>query len=436
MSTQNTEVRSSEIRALLNDTPSWFMKWGTAFILLAVISMGVVSWFVKYPDIVRADVTISNSNPPVPVISPMKGVLDKVFVSEGDHVIADEPLAVFTNPGSKYEDVEFLQAKLDVFSAQDTETFSEFEKYVDDPGDENDRLELGSIRTAFNEFIGELRAYAIESAGNRNARKIFETRKEIVELKAEIKEDRGRIPEYEKRLYLKKTTEKTEEDRYKGDNSITDPKPWRDAKNAASDAQAALDNFKSSIQYKESQVIQLGKEIKDLEASTDTGIARILNEIIVKQENLDGEVRKWRRTYMLYAPVAGKVSFYEKKGEKRKLFFEEGENAMAILAEEKGAFIGRVKLGKEHNGKVFKGDKVLMKLPSFPHQEYGKLRGEVAHIPKVPQADFYAVEVRLPSDTLKTTFGEIIPFERELIGTAEIITEEKRLFQRLYERLF
>ena len=436
MSTQNTEVRSSEIRALLNDTPSWYMKWGTAFIFLAVISMGAVSWFFKYPDIVIADLVILSSNPPVPVISPIKGLLDEIFVKEGEDVKAGDVLAVFTIPGANYEDIEFLQAKLDVFNASDPETFAEFEKYIDDPADANDQLKLGSVRPAFNEFIVQLRTYAFESAGSQNSQKRADNEDKINRLKKEILDEKKRIPGFEDRLYLKIETEKIEEARYLGDNTITDTKPWRDAKNAVSDAQAELDNLKSSIAYKESQVIQLGKENKNLAASTNTDIARILNEIIVKQENLVSEVKKWRQKYLLFAPLDGKVSFYQKKDGKQKLYFEEGDKVIAILGVEKGVYVGQVKLKKEDNGKVVEGDKVLMKLPSFPYQRYGKLRGEVAYIPKVEDKGHFAVQVRLPNDTLKTTFGKIIPIDQKLFGTAEIITEEKRLFHRIYEHLF
>lgn len=435
MEASNTEVRSSEIRELLNDTPTWFVRWGTVFILFTVIGIVGVSWFLKFPDIVAANVTISNSNPPVPVISPMKGLLDEIFVKEGEQVKEKQILAVFSSPGTSYEDIVFLESKMNVFNAKDPESFSEFGDYIDDPKDENDSLEIGSVRPSFNAFIGELRAYTIESAGNRNVQGVYEIRKEIVALKAEIELDRKKIPSLRRDVHFTEEIRKKEKKLYEEDKERSQDL----FKKATIESRAAkddLDDFLAEIKRKENKVIKLDKDAKDLAANKNTDIKQILNDINLKQENLDSKIKTWKQGHLLYAPVSGKISFYQKKGEKRKLFFDEGDEAMAILAKEKGGIVALMDLQKVHKGKVKTGDKVFIKLPSFPHQEYGKLKGEVTHIPQVPQKDFYKVEVNLSSDTLFTTTGKVIPFEQQLAGTAEIITDEKRLFQRIYERVF
>lgn len=435
MEAPNTEVRSSEIRELLNDTPTWFVRWGTVFILLTVVGIVGVSWFLKFPDIVTANVTISNSNPPVPVISPMKGILDDVFVKEGEKVVEKQILAAFSSPGTSYQNIVSLESKLSVFNAKDPESFSAFGDYIDDPKDENDRLELGSIRPSFNAFIGKLRAYTIESAGNRNVQGVYEIRKQIVELKADIEADKKKIPGLKRKVYFTEEIRKKEKKLYEEDKERSQDL-FKKATIESRDAKDNLDDFLVEITRKEDRVIKLDKDAKDLAANKNTDIKQILNDINLKQENLDSEIKKWKQAHLLYAPIAGKISFYEKKGKKRKLFFDEGDEAMAILAKEKGGIVALMDLQKIHKGKVKTGDKVFIKLPSFPHQEYGKLKGKVTHIPQVPQKDFYKVEVNLSGDTLFTTTGRVIPFEQQLAGTAEIITDEKRLFQRIYEKVF
>ena len=81
-------------------------------------------------------------------------------------------------------------------------------------------------------------------------------------------------------------------------------------------------------------------------------------------------------------------------------------------------------------GKVTKGQAVNIKLASFPHLEFGVLRGEVSYISLVPLEGKYLVEVLLP-DGLKTDYNIKLPLIQQMTGIGEIITKEKRLIYKL-----
>ena len=59
------------------------------------------------------------------------------------------------------------------------------------------------------------------------------------------------------------------------------------------------------------------------------------------------------------------------------------------------------------------------------------MRGIVSNISIVPTGDFYTLEVDFPNG-LMTTYGRELPFHQEMHATAEIITEDLRLLQRLF----
>ena len=60
------------------------------------------------------------------------------------------------------------------------------------------------------------------------------------------------------------------------------------------------------------------------------------------------------------------------------------------------------------------------------------LQGEVTSISLTPDNEgFYLIDVSLPK-YLITSYNKEIPFRQEMIGTAEIITEDLRLLERLF----
>ena len=77
-----------------------------------------------------------------------------------------------------------------------------------------------------------------------------------------------------------------------------------------------------------------------------------------------------------------------------------------------------------------KGQHVNLKFAAYPYLEYGLVRGIVSSVSQVPAGENYLAEVTLP-DQLVTTFGKKLEFQHELKGTAEIITGDQRLLDRI-----
>jgi hypothetical protein len=90
---------------------------------------------------------------------------------------------------------------------------------------------------------------------------------------------------------------------------------------------------------------------------------------------------------------------------------------------------GYVKL-KANVAKIKIGQRVNLKFVSYPYLEYGIIKGVVGKIAVVPTGDSYEVEINLPNQ-LVSTYGKNLEFQQELKGSAEIITEERRLLDRI-----
>ncbi len=122
-------------------------------------------------------------------------------------------------------------------------------------------------------------------------------------------------------------------------------------------------------------------------------------------------------------------------------FIQSGEEVFGIVPKESDIF-GQVLLPSGGAGKVEKGNRVTIKLDYYPYMEYGSIEGKVASISLLSQPqntgqttiDTYLLIVDLPNQ-LKTNYGEILNFQHEIGGTADVVVKERVLIERLFDNL-
>ena len=86
-------------------------------------------------------------------------------------------------------------------------------------------------------------------------------------------------------------------------------------------------------------------------------------------------------------------------------------------------------------GKIKIGQKVLVKLDAYPHDEFGFLEGVIVEMVPVAIDNYYRANVKL-TNGLVTNEGKSLPIQPLLQGSAEIILDEKRLSSRIFGTLF
>jgi hypothetical protein len=109
-----------------------------------------------------------------------------------------------------------------------------------------------------------------------------------------------------------------------------------------------------------------------------------------------------------------------------------GELIVSILPLDTGKTVGIMEIPASCYGKIKQGLKVNVKLDSYPHTEYGIVRGILTFIPSIPSNNVYYAEVEFP-DGLQSNYGNDIPFNYEMYGTASIIVNDLSLFQRFLQ---
>ena len=78
-------------------------------------------------------------------------------------------------------------------------------------------------------------------------------------------------------------------------------------------------------------------------------------------------------------------------------------------------------------------------LEAYPQQEYGILKAQIQNIALLPESQAegqlsYLIELKLTNE-LMTTYDRLLPLQQEMSGTAEIITEDKRILERVLEQI-
>jgi HlyD family secretion protein len=126
--------------------------------------------------------------------------------------------------------------------------------------------------------------------------------------------------------------------------------------------------------------------------------------------------------------VTGRVTFHQIWSVNQEV--KEKERVFTVIPTGIPRIVGKLNLALIRSGKVKKGEKVNIKFDNFPYMEFGMVRARIESVSQVPADNIYSVEVSLP-DSLRTNYGNLIPFQQEMQGNAEIITEDARLIERI-----
>ncbi len=110
------ELRSPEVQDIMSRPPAWIIRWGITVITGIVAAGLLLTWLVKYPDILPARLTLTTNPPPLRLVAPSNGQLTRLLVADRAVVEAGTYLAVLENP-AEAEAVLAMERQLDTLSA-------------------------------------------------------------------------------------------------------------------------------------------------------------------------------------------------------------------------------------------------------------------------------------------------------------------------------
>lgn len=414
-------VYSEEIRDILGEVPSWIIRAGITILFLTFILFLIGSWFFKYPDILSSNITITTKNPPVFLVAKSSGKLEKLFVKNNQLVKRNEIIAMIENDTNDLSVFELKKLLSQVSLYLKNRKYSELSKI-----NLNLDFNLGSLQVYFEHFKKN-----IENLKQFKRLNYFKTKKRKLKEEAGkygnyIKSKQLNIPTLEREVQLSenklKRAKKSEKmgliSKEKLENQEVEFLKIRQNLNTA---KADLINIQLQHQKLYRNIFEFNIEYK----KRNKKIILDLNESI---KNLNSKIVQWEKNYLIRSPINGQINFtsYWSKNQ----YVNSGEQVFSIVPKRNSRIIGRITLPIKGSGKVRTEQKVNIKFDNYPYMEFGIVKGVIVSKSLISEDNKYILEVKLPLG-LKTNYNKELKYYPEMKGTAEIVTEDIRLLERL-----
>ncbi|MBY0434766.1 MAG: hypothetical protein K2U26_11705, partial [Cyclobacteriaceae bacterium] len=62
------EIRSEEVQEIISHMPGGLIRWGIGLIFFLFVILLGISWFVKYPDVIKAKVVVTTEPAPINIV--------------------------------------------------------------------------------------------------------------------------------------------------------------------------------------------------------------------------------------------------------------------------------------------------------------------------------------------------------------------------------
>jgi HlyD family secretion protein len=415
------ELISDEVQEVISYRPHWIIRKGNAFFLLILLLLLSLTWFIKYPDIVKGSARLVALNAPRLVSSKTEGKLMKLFVLNEQEVKEGRHLGYIESTAA-YDEVMKLKEWIDT-TINATKT-NEYEILNNNPLPLF--TDLGELQSGYQLFQNEfLQTRQTLASGYYQKKKnalekdlqYLSTLKNNTYQQQKISTEEQKLLENEYQAYEKLAAEKVI-------------------------APLELNQYKSKLFAKEQSLKQTGSQITNIDISSHSKQKELLDlqKTVTDQQqqfhssllDLKSQVEKWIQQYVLVASENGKVLFVSSLQENEQITAGQG---LFYIEPKQTAFYAEMMTGQKGFGKIKTGQKVIIRMFGYPETEFGLVEGIVSYISNIPNnRDSFLVKVDLPKG-LVTNYNKPIFFRNGLSASAEVITDNRKLADRFWGRV-
>lgn len=410
------ELRSEEVQEILTRVPHWMIRWGSVVILFILLSLFAVAYMIKYPDIVSTQIIITTHTPPQKVMARVSGKIERILVQDKLRVQKNTPLAVIEN-AANYKDVYLLKSILDTLNL----------KSIHFPFEKLKLAQFGDIENAYAAFQKEslvqdlnlnLKPYQVE--GNAQT---YES--------IQLKERLGLLLSQKEINQSELQLQKNDLDRYETlyKKGIIATQEIEKQRLLYLQSQKTYKTVLSTISQIKSSLNELNKNSKTTQINNQKESSTLERNQMQAFYELKKTIKDWELNYVLKSAIEGKISFLQLWAENQTV--NAGDNVFTIIPTHEKGYIGKAKALSQNSGKIKIGQEVIIRLTNFPEREFGILKGKVTAISLTPDKEGnLLIDISLPKG-LQTSYHKKITFRQEMNGTADIITNDLRLTERI-----
>lgn len=416
MPEKKIELRSEEVQEILTRVPHWMIRWGTILIFGIILMLLFTSWFIKYPDIITTQIVITTNIPPEKLIAKVSGRITAILVKDGVDVSESTPLAIIEN-SAYYKDVFLLKKIVDTIHINKVEFPFELLKFA----------QLGEIESSFALFQKESIADDLNSKLQPYQVEGMSQTYEAIQLKERLNLLESQKIINQNELALAKIDLNRNEGLFK--KGIIASQELEKHQLSYLQVDRSYKILLSTISQLKSSLNELNRNSKTTQINESKDNVNLERNVIQSFYQLKKVIRDWELNYVLRSSIIGKVTFLQIWTENQTV--NAGDNVFTIIPKNENGYIGKVKAPVLNSGKIKIGQDVNIRLANFPDREFGMLKGKIKNISLTPDKEGnLLIDVSLVNG-LETSYKKQITFQQEMSGTADIVTQDLRLIERL-----
>ncbi len=412
---------SDEIQEVISYRPHWIIRKGNILFLFLIVFLLALTWFIRYPDIINSPARLVALNPPKLITSKVEGKLLKLFVTDEQPVYKGQHLG-YMESTADYKEVVQLQQWIDTIIESTRNNNYDILIHYSLPS----LTSLGELQGSYQSFQNELAETKQTLTGGYYEKK-----------KSSLERDMNYLVMLKNNTLQQKNLQQQDQ-QLQG----TEFKAYESLAKDKVIAPLELNQYKSKVIAKEQSLKQLDMQITNNEISSHNKEKELLDlkkQVTDQQQRfhsslleLKSDIEKWIQQYVLTSPEDGTILFVSSLQENE---LSSAGQGLFYVQPEQSKFYAELMAGQKGLGKIKEGQKVMIKVESYPSEEFGYINGVVHYISSLPnRRDSFLIKVNLPQG-LQTNYNRKIYFRNDLSAQADIITDNRKLFDRLLGQL-
>lgn len=187
--------------------------------------------------------------------------------------------------------------------------------------------------------------------------------------------------------------------------------------------------------YEKTQQIAEGTiNIFELEQKYSSEKEALRINLLSSIDSFLARIQEWKALYLIQATISGNLTYWGNRYVGQNI--QQGEQLFTITPLEASPSIGVLQISSTGAGKVKHGQRVLIRLTNYLDHEFGTLETSINALSTSSNKEgIYLAEVTFPNG-LVTSYNKNLPENVELRGSAEIITHDRSLLERILSPIY
>jgi multidrug resistance efflux pump len=411
-----------ELDEILTARPGAMLRHGSTIIGLVTAAMLLMAYFVRYPDVVTGRITLTTREPPAPVLSRADGLVERLWVHDGECVEQGQVLARLATPGDG-DELLVLGDHL-----------VELEALVDDP----ERLEaalrpprrsLGPLHTSYVALQAATEAHGQLVEEERDGQGKALQARQRTSVEALLRQTEAQIGLLTQDVEVAR--KRHEQDEGLRERGVLTGQESESSRSTVLRRRLDLGAARLTELELRLQLAQTDGAFLDVELQRQDERRERLAAVKAAFRRLQLDYLTWEDAHVMRAPIDGCVSMRRVWSDHQAV--RTGDEVMLIVPQ--GSTItGRIQLPQASAGKVEPGQALTIRLDSYPMYEYGLLHGRVQSVAAVGDEQGFPTTAELTGGMV-TDQHVTLELRQGMEGEASIVTRERRLLERVFSQI-